>query len=607
MTAIILLLASFMHEASPHNLAPRVGALSRLIDSFASAVSPKWYNARANHRAAGEYRRRLTERAMNRLEKDDRSRPRMSSFEGARFDEQRAGMWLTSRLDPDSDFEYGDSLGELWRRCDDEFRNDPYFAGGILLLCDHIVGAGYIPQSQIRPLGGLSKGSARGLSTLLEDHFDLWQAECDPYSRQQFQDLCYQVAFNWCLKGEGWLIESQLGTFENPGSRLIPLVVQSIAPERIETPLSGPVFYRGRPYDYTYDQQRVRFGIERDRPGGVIVAYYIRRTHPGDTVRNTFEYDRIDADRVHHIFDQLWPGQSRGLPPSSPLTGFKDVKEWLVAELVAHNLEAAQVAFVATKGNPNDIVDGLATATNADGTRFTDFYSGQIVYGSAGSDIKWSSPQRPGASFAPYLEAMLRRNGAGLQIPYEELANDFSKTTFSSGKASQNVGDMSKRRRTKKLLRVAVTPTWNRFALECVLTRRVPITLQDFSARRTNFTRASWIVPAREDMQPHVKALAELRQIEGGTKTFAEVFAEKEQRWEDAIYQREEEREALDDAGLPIPGETPEAGGGLATNPAAMTRKPDASARASAIDASIADFMHADGSAAELEAAGVPT
>ena len=589
-----------MHEVTD-KLTTRVGPLSRLIDSFAAVVSPKWFNARANHRLAGEYHRRLAEQAMNRLDAR-RDRHRMSTFDAARFDPQRAGMWLTSRLDPDGDFEYGDSLRELWRRCDDEFKNDPYFAGGVLLLCDHIVGAGYIPQSQIRPLGGLNKGAARGLSTLIEDHFERWQTECDPYSRQQFQDICYQLAFNWLLKGEAWLIRSQVGSFENPESnRLIPLVVQSIAPERIENPLGADaVFYRGRPYDFTFDQTRMRFGIERDRPGGQIVAYYVRRTHPGDTLRPNQQFDRIDADRVFHLFDQLWSGQSRGLPPSSPLTGFKDVKEWLVAELVAHNLEAAQTAFVTTKGDPNVIADAAASAKNADGTRFQDFYSDQVVYGAPGQEIKWADPKRPGATFAPYLEAMLRRNGAGMQIPYEEWANDFSKTTFSSGKASQNVGDMSKRRRTKKLIRVAVRPTWERCILELVLARRIPLSLADFSARQNNFTRVSWIVPAREDMQPHVKSLAEIRQLAAGTKTLAETYAEKEQRWEDAIYQRQEELELLLSSGLSPFVLQPEQT--IATNPAAMTHRSPASP--ASLEHDIDDFRDADGSAAELELAG---
>src|SRR5690606_32295997 len=86
-----------------------------------------------------------------------------------------------------------------------------------------------------------------------------------------------------------------------------------------------------------------------------------------------------------------------------------------------------------SSASPADIAAGNSAETDSAGSRIEEIYPGMVHYAGADEEVTTVDPQRPGASFAPFIEASLRTVAAALNFPYELLAKNFFRTTYSSG------------------------------------------------------------------------------------------------------------------------------------------------------------------------------
>ena len=175
----------------------------------------------------------------------------------------------------------------------------------------------------------------------------------------------------------------------------------------------------------------IRLGIEINRFGRP-VAYFVRRTHPGDGSVHLAgaEYDRVPADQMIHMFRVERPGQLRGVPwMHTAIRRLNQLGGYEEAELVAARTAASKMGFYTSpEGDPALI----ATSGNADEGFFDEAEPGAFSVLPQGYDFKAFDPQHPVSAFADFVRATLRGAAAGLGVSYHGLSNDLENVNFSS-------------------------------------------------------------------------------------------------------------------------------------------------------------------------------
>ena len=418
----------------------------------------------------------------------------MSAHEGATIDETRGSSWIGSRLSPDAAME--EDRAELISRSKELYRNDS-IGGAIDSRVNLVVSYGFTPQAAIQPREGITQDQADTWNDQIELVYDqvytrigrtgkdnLWQ-------ETRLALRCYDVY------GEGLVILSDVGGNEKP----IPLTIEVVDPERLETPIDK------------ISNPRIRMGIEYDAQGR-ITHYYIRRTHPGDTKHFNFEYDRIEASRVLHIFERWFPGQSRGYPwMTRILNRIKDAKDLGEATIIAAQVEACYAAFV-KGGNPYDAATANSAGTTTAGNRFQEVRPGGIHYLNTGEEVTFGSPSRPGNTFAPFMDWNGRKEAAGLNWSFEMLAKDWRGMSFAGGRLTLAEQRMVVESLQKLLVERMLTPIWNRMVEEAVIVGAVDIPPRLYQRMPWVFQAHEWGPPAwpfaltpREEVESTVTAI----------------------------------------------------------------------------------------------------
>ena len=175
----------------------------------------------------------------------------------------------------------------------------------------------------------------------------------------------------------------------------------------------------------------VRMGIEVDqykRP----VAYWVRKRHPGDfdmTSIHDAVAERIPAERIIHVYDQVRAGQTRGEPWMAPaMAQLKMLNAHREAELVASRMAASKMGFFTSDTGQDvpadDYEDGIVPLINAEPGTFHQL--------PAGVDFKPFDPTHPATAFAEFQKGILRGIASGLGVSYASLSNDLEGTSYSS-------------------------------------------------------------------------------------------------------------------------------------------------------------------------------
>lgn len=112
---------------------------------------------------------------------------------------------------------------------------------------------------------------------------------------------------------------------------------------------------------------------------------------------------------------------------------FRDLSDYLDFELVGAIVAASFPVFIET-ANPDLASGGFSNTTTKQ--KYQEFSPGGVFYGAYGERPHVLNSNRPGDSFAPFVERLLRAVGASVGLPYEVVAKDFSKTNYSSARAA---------------------------------------------------------------------------------------------------------------------------------------------------------------------------
>jgi lambda family phage portal protein len=436
-------------------------------------------------------------------------------------------------------------LPTLRARSRDLIRNNPLAAGAINTKVTNVVGSGLRLQSWIdHEYLGLTPEQADAWEKNAEREFRLWamQKECDLARTVNFYDM-QDLAFRSVLENGDVFA---LMTMWKPNVPVTyRLAIQLIEADRVSNP------------NRQADTDDLCGGVELN-PYGAPVAYHISDKHPGGFSGWAMTWTRIPAfgertgrRNVLHLFRQLRINQCRGIPDLAPvIQPLKQLGDYTDAEVMAAVVSSLFTVFIKSESE----LGGFQPAEEVGGkTSDKDFKLGPaaMLRLAPNESIETTNPGRPNEKFDPFVMAVLRQIGVGLELPFELLVKHFT-ASYSAARAALLEAWKFFQARRSWLAENFCQPIYEAWLTEAVATGRLsaPGFLKD-PAIRAAYARALWIGPAKGqiDELKEVKA-AELRVDMGISTLTEETAAYSGLSWEEIHAQRVKEHEMREAAGL---------------------------------------------------------
>jgi len=405
-------------------------------------------------------------------------------------------------------------------------RDNPIIGGTIDTNCMNIVGAGLFLQSRIdADILGLNGDQAESLENQIEREFKLFSesSECDLAAINNFydqQELGLRMTF---ASGEIFPILTYLERRNFPYG----LKIQLVESERVCNQNGEQDGKRGD--NYLYD------GIEKNSNGEPI-AYWICSDYPNSTEKGSPKWDRIPAfgsktnlKNVLHVYKQLRPGQSRGVPYLSPIIEpLYNLGKYSKAELDAAVVAALFTVFLKTTLEGEE-GSGIKTQDNLGGLNTdTDLKlgPGAILTLRPNEDVSTANPGRPNANFDPFFQAVLRQIGIGLGIPYEVMIKHYT-SSYSAARAAMLEAWRFYKTRRQWFARKFCQPIFEAFMYEAVAKGRIsaPGFFDDLILRQA-YLGAEWVGPSQGHIDPVKEVTAAKIRMETGITTLAQETTE---------------------------------------------------------------------------------
>ena len=485
------------------------------------------------------------------------------SYKGASRDRLRSS-WIPGGGSADEDLL--PELKDIRERSRDLNRNDAHATGITSTMTTNVVGSGIRPQSRIdKEYLGLGDEQAGQFQKDAERVWRKWSPYADAGNRMDFYEIQQLIDRQILENGEAVIMPLMIDDPERPYS----LALQVIESDRLDTPtgMAG--------------DRSIRSGV-RIGDKGEPVSYFIQKTHPGD-LRYSKQIERVFTEipakneygrkNIFHLYYVQRSGQTRGVPFFAPvLNYFKDLGEYAEAELVAARIAACFSLFI-TSESSMDVTAGGGYDRNPAGQIIESLEPGMIKHLMPGESITSFNPQRPGASFEPFVDRILKAISAALGLPYELVAKDFSKTNYSSARAALLEARRYFKMRQEWLARKLCQPVWEMVLEEAYLRRE--ISAATFYENKRYWTSASWIAPGWEWVDPLKEAQAAEVGLKNGIVTYSDIYAQEGKDWEEGFEQLKREHEKIKELGLelsngnnpagqkiPVGGSDPAAGDG---------------------------------------------
>lgn len=444
-------------------------------------------------------------------------------------------------------------------------RNSGVAQGAEQTIADNVVGTGL--RLSARPaykLLGRDKTWAREFAQTVEGYHRLWweDTSCDASDELNGAGLTTQVIRSLWTNGEACAIPF----WEPEVGQIFSTRILLAEPDRLCNPNSRP------------DTPNQRAGVERDQRTGRPLAYHVRKTHPGDAFgiglgSFTGEWERIEARttwgrrRFLHIHDKDRIGATRGKPLlAAVMRPFKQADHYLNVHLQTAIAQSLIAAFITTPLDQETLVElfgGDADAARnyfdkkAEQDRRTKLKGGAMIPLNPGDSVIPFAPPNTANAFDLFMMTVYRQIAAGLQMPYELLLKDFTRSNYSSARAA-----MLEAWRYFNYLRQKVAFMFCQPCYELVLEEMVDrgmVDAPDFYTLRRAYAASRWIGPGRGYVDVAKEADGIVKRLKAGVTTLEAECAEQGLDWEEVLEQRALEHERCEELGIPSPyaGEYP--------------------------------------------------
>ena len=433
--------------------------------------------------------------------------------------------WLTSSLSPNDELK--GNLKRLRARSRDMAINNDYAKRYLNMVTTNVVGhSGIKLQVKARDTNG--KLDSEGNRTVEEAWMEWSKRENASVTGQlSFADIQRLVIETTARDGE-CLVRKV------PYDNDFKFALQIIEADHLDDELNKKLS----------NGNTIRMGIEYDKwmkP----VAYHLLTSHPGDSFHeaNGISYERVPAKEIIHVYVMDRPGQSRGVPwMAASLKRLKMVGGYEEAELTAARVAACKMGFYVSPDGQG-FTGGEVDST---GNLIEKASPGTFSQLPTGFDFKSFDPTHPTSSFGTFVKTILRGASSGLNVSYNNLANDLEGVNFSSAR----FGELDERDqwRTKQswFIEAFIEGIYQDWLRNALLVGRIPFKMskyEKFSQVRFVPRGWDWVDPLK-DVQANVLA------IKSGLKTLTEVVGEQGKDFEDVLDQVANEKEMTEKVGV---------------------------------------------------------
>jgi lambda family phage portal protein len=470
--------------------------------------------------------------------------------------------WIPTLGSADTDSLF--DLDKLRAESRDLRRNDGY-AQVLTCMVNHVVGCGLFPHASMDGEAlGLTDEQADKAQDEQDAAFYVWADKADAGGLFDFAGLTDLIYTANIEDGEAFaqriqLTPAQMQEVDTPYS----LAYALIDPDRVQSP-SGQVIDR----EVKPNGHRLKHGIEYDASGRRY-RYWVLKDHPAEK-RLGFRRDEfftVPAAEMHHVFRPLRVGQTRGVPYLAPeMDTFRMLDRLFEAELVTALVVACHSVFI-RKNNP-DADDDPSVSTQSDGQKVQQLEPGMVTYLGRDEEPFNFNPNRPGNTFPPFVEILLRKMSTGLNLPYEFLAKDFTKTNFSGGRQAALLAQKFFDSEQTRLVRQWCRPARTALMREAIMRGDVTPPLELTPARAAVYFRATWAGPGYGYVDPGVEVDSSLAAVSGGLSTLHDECGRVGRNVNDVMRQRAKEMRLAKRLGLDLSVDRPAPGSPVTSSPA---------------------------------------
>lgn len=308
------------------------------------------------------------------------------------------------------------SIDRLRQRSRQAYRDYPAMRAGI----DARVGIVIATGIDLEPNTGNEDDDKK-----LREVWRMYEEEVDASGQLHFKEMQRQAFRSSDLNGAACF---QFVTLDEP-ERLIPLALHSFEADQLSSTQVKNI-EKGN----TFSQ-----GVESNKFKKPIWYHII--DHPGDSglvgMQLHQKGERIAAEDIIHVFEQLRPGQTTGEPLGSTILQRIIQEEDLIeAELISAQIGSAFAVTISSEVEEEDALDmdEVEGESNKDaaGNEVMSITAGAILKLNKGEKANTIQNTRPSQQIAPF-RAMLRGDiAAAIGISRTDLDKDYSKANYSS-------------------------------------------------------------------------------------------------------------------------------------------------------------------------------
>ena len=486
------------------------------------------------------------------------------AYEGASRLNRQTALWKAPSLP--ADMEISPDKVELDARNRDLVRNDGYIQGALDTSKDSIVGGQYILNSRPdwRSLG------------LTED----WAAEFQLVAERRFA-LYAESPLNWIdaarKNGLTGLVRMALGQafmggetlaaaeWITKGYRPYKTAINMIDPDRLSNPYNAN------------DSAYMRRGIEIDI-FGASEAYQVRDAHPMESYGDRFtgNWKRIPAfkpwgrPQVIHIADILRPGQTRGvsnlvavLKEMRMTKTYKDIvlqnavvnatfaaaiESELPREMVFSQLGGGDLSWLQKYMGALAEYSGSCDNLAIDGVRIPHLFPG--------TKLNLQNAGQPGGIGTEFEGSLLRHVCSALGLSYEQFSRDYTKTNYSSARASMVETWKYMQSKKKMITDRFATLVYMLWLEEEIGRPDTDLPLPKGAAHfyegmnREAYVKCEWIGASRGQIDELKETQAAVLRIASGLSTYEKELAKLGEDYREVFEQRLREQNLIEDKKL---------------------------------------------------------
>lgn len=487
-------------------------------------------------------------------------------LQGAQRLSRETLTWNPSMRSPDQVINIAKPTADARGR--DMVWNDGNAIGAVAVHKDSIVGAFYRLNAQPnwRVLGA-DEGWAEEFQKVIEARFNLLSESpacwLDAAGTNTFTGLIRLAVGGFVYTGEVLATAEWLRSARRP----INTAIQLVSPDRLSNP------------DGVADDRFLRRGVRRDRYGKPL-SYFIRKAYPTEIYDDlAYQWAEIPAEKpwgrkqVIHIIEQMMPDQTRGvadmvavLKDMRMTKNFKEItlqnavinasfaaaiESELPPDAVYQTLGGGQESWIDKVGQYMEALNkylGSASNIKIDGAKIPHLFPG--------TKLNMTPMGTPGGVGTGFEESLHRHIAAGLGLSYEEFSRDFSKTSYSSARASMVTTWRFMQSRKKAVADRLASAIYALVLEEEINARRVPLPKGKSPSHfyeplmKEAYCACSWIGASRGQIDELKETQAAILRIKSGLSTYEAEAAKLGSDWRELFEQRAREEGIIKAKGL---------------------------------------------------------